>query len=101
MTVDEYLDLVLSEFRNEMLKSQSLTDYYKSLPAHYSPTSNFLLKLHQILLEAENTPKWISLGEKAPSYEVVKNMMNDRTKIRPLYKEAWSKALNCPLERIL
>ena len=100
MTIDEYLDIALSDFRQEILKNNSLKECYKALPNDYSPKSNLVKVLHEILLKEADTERWKSLGETAPSIEVVKNILNDRTKLKPLYKEAWAKGLNVPLERL-
>lgn len=100
MTINEYLDLALSDFREEMLKDNSLKDYYKALPKDFSPKAHLIDTLHNILLEEEKTDRWKELGEKAPTRYVVVNMITDRTLIKPLYKEAWSKALNVSVDKL-
>ena len=73
----------------------SIFEVYESKQNAVYPKSDFINNCWKILQEAEvNDKEWIEMGEKAPTREVLVNILIRRTAFKnPLWKKALMKGL--------
>ena len=70
----------------------SIFEIYASKEKAVYPKSDFINDCWLLLKEAEKSEEWILAGEKAPSREVVVNILTGRTVLtNPLWKKVWIK----------